>query len=290
MTAVALLMVGACAQGAAIDRHALVSRHNVVLTAFDGERPLQVGNGEFAFGMDVTGLQSFVPFNTMSQWGWHTGSPPEPISNYKLQIWDTHGRPVLYPSPDPQHPVISNWLASSPHRINLGRFGMRLLLKNGREARPEDLTKIRQELDLWTGVVTSRFELEGVPVTVKTACHPKLDSVGAHIESSLIEEGRLTLFMTVPGNNPVQFANFVGDWANPGKLEPVSPASSNSAEFKRNIDELNYFIGLKWAGSALLQMPSDAELPLEIIKAEYGPRPHGSMLPMSSPKRWPREG
>lgn len=270
MTAVALLVVGACAHGAAIDRHALVSRHNVVLTAFEGERPLQVGNGEFAFGMDITGLQSFVPFNTMSQWGWHTGYPPEPISNYKLQIWDTHGRPVLYPSPDPQHPVISNWLASSPHRINLGRFGMRLLLKDGREARPEDLTKIRQELNLWTGIVTTRFELEGSPVTVKTACHPKVDSVGAHIESPLISEGRLTLFVTAPGNNPVQFANFVGDWANPGKLEPESPASSNSAEFKRNIDELDYYIGLRWSGGARLQMPSEAEMPLEIIKAEYG--------------------
>src|SRR4051812_34554298 len=59
-----------------IDRHALVSRHNVVLTAYNGERPLQVGNGEFAFGMDITGLQTFAPFNTMSQWGWHSAPLP----------------------------------------------------------------------------------------------------------------------------------------------------------------------------------------------------------------------
>ena len=60
----------------AIGRHALVTRHNILLTKFDGDRPLQVGNGEFAFGMDITGLQTFAPFNTMSQWGWHTGALP----------------------------------------------------------------------------------------------------------------------------------------------------------------------------------------------------------------------
>lgn len=61
---------------APLDRHALVTRHNVVLTQFNGEQPLQVGNGEFAFGMDLTGLQTFAPFNTMSQWGWHSSPLP----------------------------------------------------------------------------------------------------------------------------------------------------------------------------------------------------------------------
>ena len=40
---------------APIDRHALVTRHNVELTRFDPESPLSVGNGEFAFTVDVTG-------------------------------------------------------------------------------------------------------------------------------------------------------------------------------------------------------------------------------------------
>jgi hypothetical protein len=42
-----------------IDRQALVTRHNPVLTAIDPLSPLTVGNGEFAFGADVTGLQTF---------------------------------------------------------------------------------------------------------------------------------------------------------------------------------------------------------------------------------------
>ncbi len=52
-----LCAVTACAQP--IDRHALVTRHDVVLTNFDAANPLSVGNGEFAFTVDATGLQTF---------------------------------------------------------------------------------------------------------------------------------------------------------------------------------------------------------------------------------------
>src|ERR1700760_1266837 len=34
--------------------------------------PLQVGNGNFAFNADITGLQTLQPFNTLSGWGWHS--------------------------------------------------------------------------------------------------------------------------------------------------------------------------------------------------------------------------
>ena len=59
-----------------VDRHALVTRHNVVLHQFDADNPLTVGNGEFAFTVDATGLQTFpgafehtTPLGTLSDWG-----------------------------------------------------------------------------------------------------------------------------------------------------------------------------------------------------------------------------
>src|ERR1017187_6000823 len=62
-----------------VDRRALVTRHNVVLHQFDANNPLTVGNGEFAFTVDATGLQTFseafektMPLGTLSDWGWHT--------------------------------------------------------------------------------------------------------------------------------------------------------------------------------------------------------------------------
>src|SRR4051812_47004969 len=44
---------------AQIDRAALVVRHNPVSRKLDPLAPLSVGNGEFAFTGDITGLQTF---------------------------------------------------------------------------------------------------------------------------------------------------------------------------------------------------------------------------------------
>jgi len=44
----------------AIDRRSLVRRHNPVIRGYDPFSPLSVGNGEFAFTVDITGLQSLI--------------------------------------------------------------------------------------------------------------------------------------------------------------------------------------------------------------------------------------
>ena len=42
-----------------IDREALVRRHNVEQRNLDPRSPVSVGNGEFCFTVDLTGLQTF---------------------------------------------------------------------------------------------------------------------------------------------------------------------------------------------------------------------------------------
>ncbi|MCL4482144.1 MAG: hypothetical protein M1445_05935 [Bacteroidetes bacterium] len=42
-----------------IDRKALVTRHNILVEAPDTLASLSVGNGNFAFTTDITGLQTF---------------------------------------------------------------------------------------------------------------------------------------------------------------------------------------------------------------------------------------
>ncbi|MEO6453714.1 MAG: hypothetical protein ABIN97_06585, partial [Ginsengibacter sp.] len=66
-------------QSQKINRKALVQRHNVVVTNADTLSALTVGNGSFAFTVDITGLQTFtkdyergVPLGTESEWGWHS--------------------------------------------------------------------------------------------------------------------------------------------------------------------------------------------------------------------------
>lgn len=59
-----------------IDRYSLVTRHNPVLTVPDKLSPLSVGNGEFAFTTDITGLQTFPEF--YSRVGETNSTPPGP--------------------------------------------------------------------------------------------------------------------------------------------------------------------------------------------------------------------
>jgi protein-glucosylgalactosylhydroxylysine glucosidase len=88
---------------APIDRTALVRRHSPVLRQVDPLSPLSIGNGEFAFTADVTGLQTFpeiyeqaTPLCTMSQWGWHRAPLPAGLDPKALRLvqFDTFGRQV----------------------------------------------------------------------------------------------------------------------------------------------------------------------------------------------------
>src|SRR3954452_24987757 len=61
--------------GVPIDRAAMVRRHNPLVTRIDPFAALTVGNGEFAFTADVTGLQTFLdpyhaqfPLCTTAHW------------------------------------------------------------------------------------------------------------------------------------------------------------------------------------------------------------------------------
>src|SRR5262245_32985376 len=137
------------AQAEPIDRHALVSRHDPVLRKFDAESPLSVGNGQFAFTADVTGLQTFpeafektTPLGTLSQWGWHRAPNPAvwSIEKFKFTEFDSHGRQVGYADVHGRGDAETEWLRRNPHRLHLGRIGFRLLKADGTPAAVNDLT------------------------------------------------------------------------------------------------------------------------------------------------------
>ena len=90
-----------------IDRSALVRRHNPVVTAFDPFSALTVGNGEFAFTADITGLQTFAaacekkfPLCTTAHWAWHSAplAPGVRVEDFRYTDYDTYGRKVGYPT------------------------------------------------------------------------------------------------------------------------------------------------------------------------------------------------
>lgn len=234
---------------AALDREAIVARHRIVTTRTNPESPAQVGNGEFAFGVDITGLQTFVPFNTLSQWSWHSFPLPEgeKADDFQPTVFDTHGRQVPYEVPNPKQPELSAWLAGNPHRFNLGRIGLKLVKKDGSEASAADLTDTRQEVDLWIGIIHSRFKLEGEPVYVQTACHPSLDAIGVVIESPLVKKGQISVFVAFPYPDKKEMNNYLGDYDRPDAHRSViSSRGKTSAVISRTLDDIRYYATFRW--------------------------------------------
>jgi len=115
--------------GSPLNRRDVVSRHNPTLRAIDPRSPLSIGNGEFVFTADPTGLQTFpalydnaMPLCTQAQWGWHS-APGRPPGELRLEEFETYGRKVGYPSDSKGQAELFNWLRENPHRLHLGRIG-----------------------------------------------------------------------------------------------------------------------------------------------------------------------
>ena len=258
----ALLLVPAVSGNSApIDRHALVTRHNVVLTAADVHSPLSVGNGEFAFTADVTGLQTFegdynhgIPLSTMAQWGFHTMPNPQGFSleKFPLTTNDTGGRAVGYlyyengKSP-PERRAAADYLYDNPSRLNLGRLALVLKSTDGHEVRLADLKDIHQELNLWTGELRSHFSLDGEPVDMLTCCHPDRELVAVQIHSVLISEGRLSVLLAFPYGS-ASFAGNGADWGRPEAHQTVMRQTGDRrADFTRTLDNDRYYAALAWS-------------------------------------------
>ncbi|KAJ9442991.1 hypothetical protein DIPPA_08641 [Diplonema papillatum] len=256
LLAAALVLAGLPQSEGAINRAAVVRRFNPVRTASSPVTPMMVGNGNFAFGADVTGMQTVLPFNTLSSWGWHNNSlPTTPGQNSTTDFtgveWWTHGRLVWYDQANPQEPEISNWLVQNPQRVNLGRIG---LVYEGRNITEDALSEKNQTLDLFSGVITSTFTLNGSRVRVVTTCHPQQDTVSFSIQSELIQTGKLAVFVDFPYTDVEKFeAPFVGDWSSPSSHSTSlrrSPASPDAATVEHTLGQAVYSTVLAWAGAA----------------------------------------
>lgn len=246
--------------GEPIDREAVVKRHRVCTTGTLLKSPAQVGNGKFAFGMDITGLQTFVPFNTLSDWSWHSFPLPEGMraEDYRPVAVKTHGKKIAYELRNPDQPELSEWLTKNPHRYNLGRIGFRLLREDGTEAREIDLGNARQEIDLWAGVVYSRFELNRKEVKVRTVCHPDKDMIGVSIESELLNDGNMSIYLDFPYPDGRYFKHYIGRYDTiSGHTSTFEKLAPNSVRIARTMDDTHYYATLDWTGPATFSRESE---------------------------------
>lgn len=235
-----------------INRRALVQRHNVFVSEFNSLWPLSVGNGKFVFTVDPTGLQTFpdkydegIPLSTMSQWGWHTF---DNTGNYKLEDTfvevDTHGRKVPYNII--QDSPAAAYLRANPHRVNLAQIGFVFLNADGSQASADELKNTNQTLDLWQGVLKSKFQFDNQPVEVETLCHPEKDLIAVRVKSQLLESKRLIVSL--------RFPHAAGVWGPKSSVwnKPDSHTirliknNSSSAHWLRQMDDLEYNCVLKY--------------------------------------------
>ncbi|MCP5521984.1 MAG: glycoside hydrolase family 65 [Verrucomicrobiales bacterium] len=248
-----------------MDRFALVTRHNVHLTKPDPLTPLSVGNGEFCFTADITGLQSFPEFHangmylsTQSQWGWHT-TPDTGTHDPKdaTALYEVDGRKVPYLSgegPERGYSRGATWLRANPHRLDLGRIGLRMIHPDGTEVRIDELKNTSQTLKLWKGELTSRFRVDGQPVKVVTLCHPDRDLLAVHVKSPLLKTGRLQIRLDFPyGRDDWKQA---ADWNSPERHTTMLEREPQGALFKRMLDADRYFVRAAWSGDAELKAPA----------------------------------
>ncbi|PIB91376.1 hypothetical protein [Caulobacter sp. FWC2] len=257
MAGLAAACLATSAFGQPIDRHALVSRHDVRLTAVDPSSPLMVGNGQIGFTADITGLQTFpeayskiAPLLTEAQWAWHAFPNPNHYTYADGTVpIDVRGskQPYAYMADwneGEKRPALL-WLRENPHRFSLGRVALDLRDKAGKPARFEDLKQTEQTLDLWTGILTSRFTYDGETVTVRTRVHPTLDMIVVDVDSALVEQGRLKLSVKFPGVSKTLNPD-PSDWDHPElHTTKVTGEGATRLDVSRQLDETRYVAALQ---------------------------------------------
>ena len=266
--AVALILAPALTTSTPIDRYALVSRHNPTLRGPDPLSPLSLGNGGFAFTADITGLQTFprfydrdaqpagsrgsTPLVTESEWGWHSFPNPH---GYTLadtfEKYDAHGRPVEYASR--QDSAAGAWLRENPHKINLARVGFSIRKSDGSEAALDDLQQTEQTLDLWTGMLSSRFSLDGAPVQVESWVHPERDLLAVRVRPGALPPSRIGVRLAFPSAQSIHSGDPSGWAATDRGRTVVARRTARDIEWRRTLDETAYSVSLGWAGAARVE-------------------------------------
>ncbi|MBN1845028.1 MAG: hypothetical protein JW810_05055 [Sedimentisphaerales bacterium] len=234
------------AEKPAIDRRELLTRHNVQLCQADVFSPLSIGNGRFCFTADITGLQTFeteyaagIPTATMADWAWHTIPNPE---HYTLEDTfvevDTQGRQVTYPIRT--NLPAATWLRSNPHRFSLARIGLVLQTADGASAKLAELVDIDQTLDLWSGLLTSRFTFAGEPVTVRTCVPGAWDAVAVRVDSALLagEQAAVSIAFAYPS---AEWGPTLNDWQGDDRHQTaIVERQPNRWRLARRLDDTRY--------------------------------------------------
>ncbi len=242
-----------------INREAVVIRNNPRVTSFDYLSSLSIGNGNFAFTVDATGLQSYpeiysegVPLGTQAQWGWHS-FPNKKSYKFEetLKEYDfgQGSQKALYSvqfNEKGRQQEAADYFRSSPHRLHLGIVGLEMNDSEGKPIQASDISSVNQTLNLWEGCIQSDFIADASSVNVSTVCLPESDVIAAKISSSLIATEQLKIKLQFPYPTG-KHTDDACDWNNTDKHKTELIKEGNGyAILKRSLDDTSYFVRIDW--------------------------------------------
>ena len=261
-----------------IDRQAVVARHNIQWNDLRGQVPL--GNGEFCFNADGTGLQT-TGGHTLSHWAWHSDPLPEGCTPEDVPPTGTldRGRITGQMRKAADKPQVTEWMKRNPHPLNLAR--LRLVRGDGAEIREEEIRNLNRSYDLWTGLHISKFELDGEPVTVQTVVHGVNDIVSVRVDSALVKDKKLAVAVDFPYPAP-DGSPWAGNWQKPLAHSSVfKKSSANNGIIERTADGANYAVSVAWGEGGQFAKIEDASVK-QLAVASPG---HSFRLSSDSPDR-----
>lgn len=169
----------------------------------------------------------------------------------------THGRNVSYDLSDPKLPKISQWLVSNPNRINLGRIGLKYRNTTLSASQIKETTQV---LDLWNGIITSTFKVDGETVKVVTQGDFQSDAVAFQIESELVSSGALVVELDFPyppiHSKKYKFEVFAGVYNFPSNhtTSIIESEEPDVAHIYHELQETTYFLNLRWPSAYTLKL------------------------------------
>lgn len=275
----ALLATTLSAQG--IDRKAVVQRNNPHITRLDPLGSLAVGNGGFAFTVDATGLQSFpeqyskgVCLGTFGNY-WHAFPNTNRYRPSEAWVAKDFGRghkevyAAQFRTAGRQQDA-SNYFRANPHRLHLGNVGLVL-------ADTSRLSNIDQQLDLWTGKITSTFGYGKQRYRVETVCLPDADAIATHVASD--GDFAIALRFAYPTGG---HADDACDWTKDHLHQTTYTATATGATIRRTVDGTTYYVHLAWKGKARLARTAPHTLTLRCGKGDVQLQCEYSLAPRPS--------
>lgn len=162
-----------------------IIKFNIIHKSFDKKNPLTIGNGDFAFTCDVTGLQTFysdykiIPLCTMSNlfWGRQKGNGILPYKEYHKR---STGEVVKYMTD-------TSAKTYNQYRDDFFKFDLfkLIFLYQGDPLEKEKIKDIHQELFLYEGRIQSEFYYDNEKVFVETKIPQKHNNLQIKVRTKL---------------------------------------------------------------------------------------------------------